>query len=53
MSYEDENEEEIWVSSRMIQPKVLEAKLVPINVKVKLKKKRQTTTGIWTKEFKR
>ncbi|GFZ00392.1 hypothetical protein Acr_14g0000280 [Actinidia rufa] len=32
MSCEDKNEEEIWVSSSMIQLKVLEAKSVPVDV---------------------
>ena len=39
VSCEDENEEEIWVSSSMIQPKVPEAKSVPADGKVELEKK--------------
>ena len=39
MSCEDENEDKIWVSYSIIQPKVPEAKSVPANGKVELKKK--------------
>ena len=45
VSYEDENEEEIWVSSSMIQPKMSETKSIIADDKV-LGKERQTATSI-------
>ena len=40
VSCEDKNEEEIWVPSNMIQPKVQEAKLILADGKLKSKKKK-------------
>ena len=39
VSCKDKNDEEIWVSSSMIQPKVLEGKSVPADSKVDSEKK--------------